>query len=209
MKYLFFDIECADGIRMCSFGYVLVDEKFNILSKKDILINPKCAFRLGRDEFDPNIELAYPVSEFLKQKVFPCYYDEIKNLIISKGVIPVGHSVLSDMSFIKFACNRYNLDLIEYRAFDTQRAYALYSNSHNKKLHKIIEELDIDESGLCEHKSCDDAEFTMRVAKKLCEIESITMSELIDRYPQAMFELKHEDEEEITEEKKFGRVSRK
>ena len=55
MNYLFFDIECADGTHMCSFGYVLVDEKFNILEKDDILINPKCAFRLGRDEFDHKI----------------------------------------------------------------------------------------------------------------------------------------------------------
>ncbi len=195
-------------MRMCSFGYVLVDEKFNIIDKKDILINPKCAFRLGRDEFDPNIELAYPVSEFQKYKVFPCYYDEIRDLILNKCVMPIGHSVQSDMSFIKFACNRYNLDLIEYRAFDTQRVYAMYSNSHNKKLHTIIEELDIDTTGLSEHKSCDDAEFTMRVAKKLCEEESLTMSELIDKYPQAIFELKHEDEE-IVEEKKFGRASRK
>ena len=208
MNYLFFDIECADGKRMCSFGYVLVDEKFNIIDKKDILINPKCAFRLGRDEFNPNIELAYPISEFQKQKVFPCYYDEIKGLILNKDVMPIGHNVQSDMGFIKFACNRYSLDLIEYKAFDTQRAYALFSNSYNKKLQKIVEELDIDTSGLCEHKSCDDAEFTMRVAKKLCEIDSINIDELMAKYPQAIFELKHEDEE-IVEEKKFGRVSRK
>lgn len=203
MNYLFFDIECADGTHMCSFGYVLVDEKFNILEKDDILINPKCAFRLGRDEFDPNIELAYPTSEFTKQKVFPCYYDRIKDLILNKCTMPVGHSVQSDMSFIRLACNRYNLDLIEYRAFDTQRVYALYSGTHNKKLINIIEELDIDISGLHEHKSCDDAELTMRVAKKLCELESCNMDKLIAKYPKAIFELKKEDEED-SKDRKFG-----
>ena len=36
MKYLFFDIECANRLnKICEFGYVLTDENFNIL-KKDL-----------------------------------------------------------------------------------------------------------------------------------------------------------------------------
>lgn len=34
MKYLFFDIECCDGNHMCSFGYVIVNNNFEILEKK-------------------------------------------------------------------------------------------------------------------------------------------------------------------------------
>ena len=162
-----------------------------------------------QSKFDPNIELAYPVNEFLKQKVFPCYYEEIRELILDKCVMPIGHSVQSDMSFIKLACARYNLDLIEYRAFDTQRAYALHSSTHNKKLLTIIEELDLDISGLHEHKSCDDAELTMRVAKKLCELESCSMDQLISKYPGGIFELKKEDEEDIEKYRKFGRLNKK
>lgn len=41
MRYLFFDIECSEGKSMCSFGYVLTDEKFRILEKDDILMNPE------------------------------------------------------------------------------------------------------------------------------------------------------------------------
>lgn len=208
MNYLFFDIECADGQRMCSFGYVLVDEKFNILSKEDILINPKCQFRLGRNKFDPNIELAYPESEFKKHKVFPCYYDKIKDLIQNKDTVSCGHSVQSDMGFIRFACNRYSMDLIEYKAFDTQRAFALSREPHrNRALHTIIEELDIDISHLHEHKSCDDAELTMLVAKKLCETENCSFSELMEKYNSAFFELKKGEEKNDAATKKFGRVS--
>ena len=37
MKYLFFDVECANvhhGSKMCSFGYVLTDENLNIIESK-------------------------------------------------------------------------------------------------------------------------------------------------------------------------------
>ena len=40
-KYLFFDIECADGYNICAFGYVITDYNFNVLLKEDIKINPK------------------------------------------------------------------------------------------------------------------------------------------------------------------------
>ena len=50
MKYLFFDIECAgvfkNVAKICAFGYCLTDEKFNILEKEDILINPQGGFHL-------------------------------------------------------------------------------------------------------------------------------------------------------------------
>lgn len=33
MRYLAFDIECCDGKHICEFGYVITDEKFNIIKK--------------------------------------------------------------------------------------------------------------------------------------------------------------------------------
>ena len=44
LDYLFFDIEASEGRSMCSFGYVLTDENFNVLEKEDILINPEARF---------------------------------------------------------------------------------------------------------------------------------------------------------------------
>ena len=48
MKYLFFDIECAncfDGTgKICEFGYIQTDEKFNILEEDSIKINPCAPF---------------------------------------------------------------------------------------------------------------------------------------------------------------------
>ena len=63
MRYLFFDIECSEGKSMCSFGYVLTDEKFRILEKDDILMNPEAIFHTGawgkkNREAYPGIEMA-------------------------------------------------------------------------------------------------------------------------------------------------------
>ena len=42
MKYLFFDIECANCFegkgKICEFGYVLTDEAFNEIESKEIII---------------------------------------------------------------------------------------------------------------------------------------------------------------------------
>lgn len=52
MKYLFIDIECADGGKgtICSFGYVIADENFNVIKSEDVIINPQGRFNLtGRE----------------------------------------------------------------------------------------------------------------------------------------------------------------
>ena len=54
MRYLAFDIECCDGKHICEFGYVITDEKYNIIKKSVITINPESKFNLvgrpgGRD----------------------------------------------------------------------------------------------------------------------------------------------------------------
>ena len=49
MKYLFFDIECWDGNHICSFGYVIINSDFEILEKRDLVINPEKVFKLRGD----------------------------------------------------------------------------------------------------------------------------------------------------------------
>ena len=97
MRYLFFDIECSEGKSMCSFGYVLTDEKFRILEKDDILMNPEAIFHTGawgkkNREAYPGIEMAYPKEVFLKSPTFPALYEKIKALIEYKDQTVIGFS---------------------------------------------------------------------------------------------------------------------
>lgn len=181
MNYLYFDIECCDGKHICSFGYVITDENFNILEKKDIVINPQWRFKLGRDGFDPRINLAYTESTFQKQKTFKYYYEDIKDLLTRSNQILLGHSITADIQYLKIACERYGCDNIDLEIYDTQDFYYQLNKKYKtRSLDNIVNDLGIDISNLQEHKSCDDAEISMLVAKEICDKLSITLSDLLE-----------------------------
>lgn len=181
MDYLFFDIECCDGNHICSFGYVLVNDKFEILEKKDIAINPECKFRLGRDKFNPRIELAYNESTFYKQKNFAYFYDNIKNLLVKDNRVLLGHSITADIQYLKIACERYGCENIKLEVYDTQDFYYQLNKKYKiRSLNNIVKDLEINISNLQEHKSCDDAEISMLITKEICNKLNITLSELLE-----------------------------
>ncbi len=86
MRYVFFDIECADGGKgsICSFGYVITDEHFHELESADIIINPESRFYLVGRSKRPDIILSYSEAEFRKAPKFPVYYQKIKALVLDK-----------------------------------------------------------------------------------------------------------------------------
>lgn len=179
--YIFFDIECSDGNHICSFGYIIVDKGFNIKEKRDIIINPEWRFKLGRDGFDPRIDLAYDKNYFESQQNFDFFYNDIKRLLTTENRVVLGHCVSSDLGFIRIACERYNKEKIDIIAYDTQDMYyQLNKKQKHMSLEKIINELGIDISHLRSHKSCDDAEMSMLVAQKICMEMDCDIEQLLD-----------------------------
>lgn len=178
MEYLYFDIECCDGNTMCSLGYVIVDNMFNIKEKEDILINPEKKFKLARAGFDARIKLSYPEEEFLKHPNFEGRYNTIKEILTQKDRIILGHSVGDDLKYIFIACKHYHKSQIKIKAYDTQY---IYNKNKRTSLIKIMEDLKIDISNLKEHKSCDDAEMTMLCIKEICKKENCTIDELLKK----------------------------
>ncbi len=191
MDYLFFDIECADGHRICSFGYVLTDDRFNIKQKHDLLVNPRCPFRLGEYREGPSIELAYPKDEFYASPDFAARYSEIAELFGAEDRLFFGHSVASDITFLADACKRYNKKRLKFDAFDTQMLYAKHDPEHRiRSLEGIMIDFGIDTNGLAEHKSCDDAEMTMLAAERLCEELGCSLSALVEGNPDCVVNYK-------------------
>lgn len=185
VNYLFFDIECANcdnGVgKICSFGYVLCDESFNLIEKQDLLINPNAKFSYGvmNKKF---ITLGYPKSEFLCQPKFNERYPFIKEILTRPDQLVIGHAVDNDVNFILGDCDRYRLPVFEYDFFDSQELYRLYAqNACHKNLTAICEELSLPVGTA--HRSDDDAEMTMRITKCLCEREKLSLTELLDKYP--------------------------
>ncbi|CDE72959.1 exonuclease [Acidaminococcus sp. CAG:917] len=180
MSYLFFDIECCDGKHMCSFGYVVCDEKMRVLKKEDILINPEYPFRLARKGFEPEIKLAYPPEVFAEQPNFSFFYDKIKELVLSSDMV-LGHAVTNDVRFLNIACSQYKLQQWKYCALDTQKVFAQLTRSQNMSLEHIAEKTGVSIKHL--HKSDDDAELTMEAFKAVLKKIKMTPEEIAEICP--------------------------
>ena len=169
MKYLFFDIECADGGKatICSFGYVIADENFKILRREDIVINPQGRFYLTGRAGRPDVHLAYPEATFKRAPAFDKFYNKIKALVENEEYYVVGHSIGDDVTYLNKVCARYKLEPFCFSYFDTQRMYReLTGDKKSISLEKALAAFEIDER-FRYHQSVEDARATMFLLKAL------------------------------------------
>lgn len=213
MNYVFFDIECANCFqgrgKICSFGYVITNERFKILEKKDIVINPHSKFHLAGHGNHPGIVLAYDEKKFKASPIFPVYYDRIRALLQDKNNLVFGFSVMSDANYIKSECERYNKEIFDYNFIDVQRIYTdMHELPNTPSLIKCASEYGVKQKQDI-HKSDDDALFTMRVMKGMCEACSLSPKELIEKYPNSKCWCKHgELDNEYTKFKALQRANK-
>ena len=186
MDYLFFDIECANCFhgqgKICSFGYVITDENFNIIEKNDILMNPHSRFHLFGNGNHSGIVLGYEEKTFRASPDFPKHYKKIRELLTKDDRLVFGFSVMSDAGYIKSECERFKKEIFDYTFYDIQRIYTDYKKLENTpSLIKCAHEYGVLESQDV-HKSDDDSYFTMRVLKGLCEETCLSVKEIIEKY---------------------------
>lgn len=183
-SYLFFDCECAncfDGEgKICSLGYVLTDDEFNIIEKEDVVINPKCEFDWYILSPKNKCQLAYSKDYFRIQPDFAAYYKNIKKLFTTGNRKVFGFAVDGDVSFVNTACERAGVDYIQFAAMDLK---PILENEYKekKKLAEWCEFLKIDISGFKAHRSVDDAEMTMLCCKELCKKLECSGDELYEK----------------------------
>lgn len=184
-SYLFFDIECAncfDGVgKMCSFGYVIVDEEFNILDEDDVVMNPETEFDWYL--FDPKkgCMLAYSKDYFRMQHNFESFHGGIKKLMEAPERKIMGFSSSNDVGFLVSACERYNLPSINYACYDICSVVEQANGGAHKKLDEWCVFYGADISGLRKHKSSDDAKMTMLLTKAFCEKNGFGIEELLEK----------------------------
>lgn len=183
MRYLFFDIECCNGRDICEFGYVITDENFNVIEKRDITINPQSQFNLIGRENHKDLFLAYPEAVYFDSPTFSRYHKEIKTLIEYQDQIIIGHAIENDAKFLRTACERCGLAYISFDFNDSQKMFKEFFNfSKRISLENAGELLEV-EKPQYSHKSDDDSLLTMRFVKKMCEYMEVTLPELIDLCP--------------------------
>lgn len=184
--YLFFDIECANcfgGVgKMCSFGYVLVNQDWTILDEDDVVMNPETEFDWYLFDSKHGCKLAYSKDYFRAQHNFESFHSGIKKLMEASGRKILGFSVKNDMGFLQSACERYNLPSINYAAYDIAK---IIDSANNVKNGKGLEEwckiYKVSCENLVSHKSSDDAKMTMLLFKAFCEQNNETIDSLIEK----------------------------
>ena len=185
MKFVFFDIECASVNRftakICAFGYVVCDEKFNIIKKEDVLINPRGGFHLTDRKGNKGLVLPYQYSEFKKYPPFKDVYPFIKSLLEDKDTVVLGHSILNDVKYLNLETRRFKLPSFDFQFLDSQLMYMSYSGDFTKQsgLEHIAVNLGVE---FTPHRAVDDAYATMRVVEAICKAEGCTFFELIKLY---------------------------
>ncbi|MCH5350976.1 MAG: hypothetical protein J1F39_03300 [Clostridiales bacterium] len=184
MKYLFFDIECANcfnGIaKICEFGYVLTDESFNVIQKEIFLINPN-------DKFDWYVAkklLNYSINSYRRSPLYTHYFDRIKALFTDEDTMIFGHTVDSDFKFLNDEARRYSLPFFDCRFYDAKYMYDTYAKTESAgdgnslSVSKICVALGIELPELV-HKSVDDAYATMLIVKELTKRMNVDVNGLI------------------------------
>lgn len=181
-KYLFFDIESIDkrSKYICTFGYVLTDENFKILRKEDILINPDV---IEYDWYVLKNMFYYTKEASLASPTFEIVFDKINKLIESEDIVVMGYAIVNDLDYLRNDYDRLGYDTNKLYGYDIQLFYKQHNLQINgMKLFNLAKSFGIDVSKYNEHKSDDDAEVSMLIAKYYCESMGLTIEEFIKKY---------------------------
>lgn len=185
MRYLFFDIEAADGnFKICEFGLVICDSNMKPILKKLYLINPKGQFNLTGRKDQRDLHLSFTEEQYRASPEFDDVYDNIKFALEQKDIMVFGHSVNNDIRFLDKACNRYRLPKIKYVAYDVQKMFSYFSKERKKyaALENVVEELvPLEErKDLVDHRSVDDAYMTMLIFRAMIRELNVTPEQMVE-----------------------------
>ena len=179
MKYLFFDIECCDGVHICEFGYVLTNDKFEILDRDFFLINPERKFNLTGRKDRRDLQLHFSQEEYYNSPLFTEYYGRIKNLIEAKDQLVIGHAISNDAEFLRAACRIYKRPPINFEFYDSQKMYSeFFNNKSSISLENASEKLHLKKVKYL-HKSDDDALLTMTLVRSMCELMELPLEQFV------------------------------
>ncbi len=185
MNYLFFDIECSvvskTSAKICAFGYCLTDQKFQILQKEDILINPQGGFHLTDRKGTQGLVLPYKYSDFKKYPTFLEKAEQIYALLQDENTLVAGHATMNDVKYLNFESKRFGLPSFHFSFTDTQFLYMNKIKEFSRQfgLGIIAQELGVEFTA---HRAVDDAYATMKIAEAMCKEEGCTLPELIEKY---------------------------
>jgi len=125
MKYLFYDLEYATSkggnIKICEFGYVVTNEKFDVLERDNFIIDPNIT-RQDWDWWVIKNKLIRKVNEYENSPAFPHFYSNIKRLIDNADYV-IGHTLNGDAKALNIECQRYDMPSLDYDFYDVKNIF--------------------------------------------------------------------------------------
>lgn len=184
MKLLFLDLELAhskNGGKICEFGYVKTNEKFEVIKQENLIINPNIK-RKDWDWYALKKILNRKVEQYENEKTFDKYYPKIKTIIEDVDYI-FGHSLHNDVKAIKAELDNNNYPALIFDFYDVKNCFKEYLNvKKDTGLIKICNILGISIEGK-EHDAMYDSINTMLILKYIAEKEKLTIEEIISLCP--------------------------
>ena len=180
MKYLFFDIEGASPklSTIATFGYVVTDGDFNVISREDILMNPDSKY----DWYVVKHLLSYTKAQLAQNPKFDSHYTKIKALLEDGDTLVCGYSIMNDLKYLNSECKRYSLPPFEFSYLDVQTlADRIFESKNQIGIERAYDMLGIEDKILL-HRSDEDALAAMKVARELCKKENTSLPELAAKY---------------------------
>ena len=179
MKYLSFDLECCDGQHVCEFGYVIIDEEFNILEGDLLTINPEQKFNLTGWEIECGGKLAFTEDVYYGSPAFDFYYDTIKKILTTPDCQIIGFSLANDVNFLNTAYERYEKEPVKFDYIDFQKLYQGYTKAKSvTSVGGFVEDLQIKDIRL--HRSYDDALAVIRALEIISKRENLSLPKTIE-----------------------------
>lgn len=165
---------------ICSVGVVVADESFNVLSRRNIWINPKTKYNLNGTRENVGIDLHLDKALLDASPDFAEVYPELKRLLTAPDTLVLGHAVDADVRMLNAACDRYKLPGIDFRFVCSQLLYKMYCGDKDVKgLNKIAADIGVE---FQQHNSEEDAYASMMTMKFLVGDSGLSVDELIDKY---------------------------
>lgn len=195
MKYLFFDIECANRLnKICEFGYVLTDENFKNPKMHDIPMSP--GDKLNKyDQFknkNTKFNWAYDKDYYFECPKFPCYYEFLKTLFEDKNTLIFGWAVNNDIIYLGSEFKRYKLEPFSYQVYDIQKImeYCFEQKEKNQSLQSAFKKLCPKNEfvKLQPHLSRDDAYMSMRILQEMLKKLGVSVNEIIEICPECAYD---------------------
>ena len=192
-KYIFFDIECANTDfaegKICEFSYVIYDESWKLVEKKEILINPgegeDYDFKLIGRPGSTDLHLKYEDNDYQAYRESPEFSEfalSLKELLLDPESVILGYEVESDLRFLAYSFSRYGVDVGPLFALDVKRVYQQILNKPVRSLGDLVERFVPKEAakGLQFHAAIDDATATGLVLRYFLLLKSLSFDELLD-----------------------------